>query len=133
MRLSNMQFTLLIFHLNGIFGQSASLVWSCTQYTGLLDDYIMFGLCCIAGVFLKYLKFSRVSFFIGFILSERIEKSWVQFNTYGYGWEDMLIPKQQHLLLWRLLRLYGDYFLTKQKLTLFNFHKKLNDKTNRRR
>lgn len=69
----------------------ASLIWSCTQYTGLIDDYIIFGMCCAAGVFLKYFKFSRVSFLIGFILSERVEKSWVQFNTYGYGWDDMLL------------------------------------------
>ena len=69
----------------------ASLVWTCTQYTGLLDDYIMFALCCLAGVAMKYLKFSRVSFLIGFILSYRLETSWVQFNSFGYGWEDLLL------------------------------------------
>lgn len=69
----------------------ASLVWTCTQYTGLLDDYVMFALCCLAGVVMKYLKFSRVSFLIGFILSYRLETSWVQFNSFGYGWEDLLL------------------------------------------
>ena len=69
----------------------ASLVWTCTQYTGLLDEYIMFALCCLVGVAMKYLKFSRVSFLIGFILSYRLETSWVQFNSFGYGWEDLLL------------------------------------------
>jgi len=58
----------------------ASLIWSCSQYTGLIDDYIMFALCCIAGILLKYIRFSRVSFLIGYILSARVEASWVQFN-----------------------------------------------------
>ena len=66
----------------------ASLIWSCTQYTGLMEDYIMFAVCCVVGMLLKYFKFSRVSFLIGFILSERIEKSYVQF-TGLYGWSDL--------------------------------------------
>ncbi len=66
----------------------ASLVWSCTQYTGLMEDYIMFAVCCVVGMLLKYFKFSRVSFLIGFILSERIEKSYVQF-TGLYEWSDL--------------------------------------------
>lgn len=68
----------------------ASLIWSSTQYTGLIDDYIMLAICMAAGVLLKYFKFSRVSFLIGFILSYRLETSWVQFNTFGYGWEELL-------------------------------------------
>lgn len=77
----------------------ASLVWTCTQYTGLIDDYIMFGLCMLAGVAMKYLKFSRVSFLIGFILSHRLETSWVQFNTFGYGWEDLVFAPIPALFL----------------------------------
>lgn len=63
----------------------ASLVWSSTQYTGLIEDYIMLGVCMVVGIFLKYFKFSRVSFLIGFILSARVEASWVQFNGL-YDW-----------------------------------------------
>lgn len=59
----------------------ASLVWSSVQYTGLIEDYIMFAVCCLVGVIMKYLKFSRVSFLIGFILSARVESSWIQFNA----------------------------------------------------
>lgn len=68
----------------------ASLIWSCTQYTGLIEDYIMFAVCCVVGMILKYIKFSRVSFLIGFILSARLEKSWIQFNTLGYTVSDLL-------------------------------------------
>ena len=69
----------------------ASLVWSSTQYTGLLDDYIMLAICMGVGIGMKYFKFSRVSFLIGFILSARLEGSWVQFKTFGYGWEELLL------------------------------------------
>lgn len=57
-----------------------SLIWSCTQYTGMIEDYIMFAICCGAGLLLKYLKFSRVSFLLGYILSARVEASYVQFT-----------------------------------------------------
>jgi len=67
----------------------ASLIWSCTQYTGLIQDYLMFAVCCVVGIILKYIKFSRVSFLIGFILSHRLEKSWVQFDTLGYTVGDL--------------------------------------------
>ena len=77
----------------------------------------MFGLCCIAGVFLKYLKFSRVSFLIGFILSERIEKSWVQFNTYGYGWEDMLLsPVPASFIALAIIAAIWGLFFNKEKI-----------------
>jgi len=67
----------------------ASLIWSCTQYTGLAEDYMIFAACCVVGIILKYIKFSRVSFLIGFILSARLEKSWVQFDTFGYTVSDL--------------------------------------------
>ena len=67
----------------------ASLVWSCTQYTGLIEDYYMFVICCVVGIILKYLKFSRVSFLIGFILSARIEASFLQF-TGLYEFTDLI-------------------------------------------
>ena len=69
----------------------ASLVWTTSQYTGFFDDYLMFFMCCVAGLVMKYFKFSRISFLIGFILSHRLEASWVQFNTFGYGWEELLL------------------------------------------
>lgn len=68
----------------------ASLIWASTQYTGMIDDYIILIICAISGLLMKRLKFSRVSFLIGFILSARIEASWVQFTTFGYGLQDLL-------------------------------------------
>jgi TctA family transporter len=68
----------------------ASLVWASVQYTGMIEDYIVLGICMLVGLTMKYLKFSRISFLIGFILSARIEASWVQFNTFGYGWQDIV-------------------------------------------
>ena len=65
-----------------------SLIWSSTQYSGLIDDYYMLAICILAGILLKYFKFSRVSFLIGFILSARVEASWVQFNGL-YHWTDL--------------------------------------------
>jgi putative tricarboxylic transport membrane protein len=66
----------------------ASLIWSSVQYTGLAEDYMMFAAMCVLGMLLKYFKFSRVSFLIGFILSERIEKTYVQF-TGLYEWSEL--------------------------------------------
>jgi TctA family transporter len=57
----------------------------------MIDDYAMLAICCAVGMAMKYLKFSRVSFLIGFILSARLESSWVQFDTFGYGWQDLLL------------------------------------------
>ena len=68
----------------------ASLVWSSTQYTGYIDDYIMLAICMMLGLGMKYFKFSRVSFLIGFILSYRLETTYVQFTSFGYGWEELL-------------------------------------------
>jgi len=68
----------------------ASLVWASVQYTGFIEDYVVLGICMLVGLTMKYLKFSRVSFLIGYILSARIESSWIQFNTFGYGWQDIV-------------------------------------------
>jgi TctA family transporter len=67
----------------------ATLVWSAQMYSGTIDDYIFFALCCAIGLLLKYIKFSRISFLIGFILSARLEKSYTQF-TGLYEWSDLL-------------------------------------------
>lgn len=60
------------------------LVWSCVQYTGYWEDYVMFALCSIAGIVFKYLKLSRAAVIIGFVLAERIEAISLQFfNLYS--------------------------------------------------
>jgi putative tricarboxylic transport membrane protein len=66
----------------------ASLIWSSVQYTGLVEDYLMLALCMVVGLILKYFKFSRVSFLIGFILSARVEATYLQF-TGLYEWYEL--------------------------------------------
>jgi TctA family transporter len=50
----------------------------------------MLAICMMLGLGMKYFKFSRVSFLIGFILSYRLETTYVQFTSFGYGWEELL-------------------------------------------
>ena len=95
----------------------ASLVWASTQYTGLIDDYIMLAICIGAGMLMKYLKFSRVSFLIGFILSYRLEASWVQFNTFGYGWEELVFrPLPATFMALTVVALIWGLFFNKAKI-----------------
>ena len=95
----------------------ASLVWSSTQYTGLVDDYIMLALCIGAGMVMKYFKFSRVSFLIGFILSYRLEASWVQFNSFGYGWEELVFrPLPATFMVLTVIALIWGLFFNKAKI-----------------
>jgi len=95
----------------------ASLVWSSTQYTGLIDDYIMLALCICAGMVMKYFKFSRVSFLIGFILSYRLEASWVQFNSFGYGWEELVFrPLPATFMALTVVALIWGLFFNKAKI-----------------
>jgi len=95
----------------------ASLVWSSTQYTGLVDDYIMLALCIGAGMVMKYFKFSRVSFLIGFILSYRLEASWVQFNSFGYGWEELVFrPLPATFMVLTVVALIWGLFFNKAKI-----------------
>ena len=95
----------------------ASLVWSSTQYTGLIDDYIMLALCIGAGMIMKYFKFSRVSFLIGFILSYRLEASWVQFNSFGYGWEELVFrPLPATFMALTVVALIWGLFFNKAKI-----------------
>ena len=95
----------------------ASLVWSSTQYTGLIDDYIMLAICIGAGMLMKYLKFSRVSFLIGFILSYRLEASWVQFDSFGYGWEELVFrPLPATFITLTVIALIWGLFFNKAKI-----------------
>ena len=89
----------------------ASLVWSSTQYTGMLEDYLMLAACAIVGLLLKYLKFSRISFLIGFILSARVESSYMQF-TGLYEWHELLTNTVPLLLLIAtgIAMVYGVFF-----------------------
>jgi TctA family transporter len=66
----------------------ALLVWSCVQYTGYWEDYAMFVLCSIAGLFFKHFKLSRAAVIIGFVLADRAVATFIQYNTL-YDWSAM--------------------------------------------
>lgn len=57
----------------------ALLLWSSVQYTGLWEDYAMFAFCCILGVILKNIKFSRAALIIGYVLADRFEGTLLQY------------------------------------------------------
>ena len=76
----------------------------------------MLAICIGVGMLMKYLKFSRVSFLIGFILSYRLEASWVQFDTFGYGWEELVFrPINATFMALTVVALIWGLFLIKQK------------------
>lgn len=66
----------------------ALMLWSCVQYTGYWEDYAIFFLCAAAGILFKYLKLSRAAVIIGFVLADRLEATFLQFNTL-YSWLDL--------------------------------------------
>jgi TctA family transporter len=77
----------------------ALIVWSCVQYTGYAEDYLILILCTLLGLSLRYLKMSRAAFIIGFVLSDRIEKLLYQYLTL-FDWSDIIMrPVSVSLLL----------------------------------
>ena len=56
----------------------AVIIWSCMQYTGGWEDFIVLFIFSIIGFFCRHFKFSRPALLIGFILSEKIEKLSIQ-------------------------------------------------------
>lgn len=67
----------------------AVIVWSCAQYTGGWEDYAVFTLCAVLGLVFKYLKISRASVVIGFVLADRVEMLSRQFFSL-YEFSDLL-------------------------------------------
>jgi len=65
------------------------ITWSCVQYTGGWEDYAMLAMCCTLGIVLKYLKISRASFIIGFVMAPRVEALTRQYIAI-YDWIDLL-------------------------------------------
>lgn len=77
----------------------ALITWSCVQYTGYIEDYLILILCTGLGLALRYLKMSRAAFIIGFVLSDRIEKLLYQYLTL-FDWSDIIMrPVSVSLLL----------------------------------
>lgn len=63
---------------------SLLIIWACGQTTGSWEDYALLAMCCLLGIGLKYFKFNRASFLIGFVLAHRIEETTLQlFSIYS--------------------------------------------------
>lgn len=57
------------------------IVWSCVQYTGGWEDYIVFLVFSVIGIIIHKLNISKPAIIIGFILFERFELLSVQLLT----------------------------------------------------
>lgn len=67
------------------------LIWVSVQYTKGIEDYLIFGFFCIVGLILKRFHFNRAALTLGFILAERLESLYIQFNAlYSY---DILLQR----------------------------------------
>jgi TctA family transporter len=94
----------------------ALLVWSSVQYTGYWEDYLVFLLCCVAGLAFKYLKLSRAAVIIGFVLADRLEATFIQFTNL-YSWIDLLTrPISVTILAIALAALVYGIFYNKVKI-----------------
>lgn len=63
------------------------LIWSSVQYTGYWEDYAVLAACCVLGLVMKWGRFSRAAFIIGFALSDQLEKIWYQYTTLYGAWD----------------------------------------------
>jgi TctA family transporter len=90
---------------------SALLVWSCVQYTGYWEDYMILAIFISLGLLLKYFSISRAAFIIGFVLSDQIEKMYYQYTTL-FNWYDVFIrPISLTLIvITGILVIYGIFF-----------------------
>lgn len=94
----------------------ALILWSCVQYTGYWEDYAMFALCCITGIACKYLKLSRAALIIGFVLSDRIENTFLQYQTL-YDWSSIFTrPISATIMLITAIALIYGLFFNKVKV-----------------
>jgi TctA family transporter len=89
----------------------ALIVWSCVQYTGYIEDYLMLIFCTVLGISLRYLKMSRAAFIIGFVLSNRIESLFTQYQLL-FNWYDVILrPISLTLVLITIVAIvYGIFF-----------------------
>lgn len=93
------------------------LIWSCVQYTGYKEDYIMFVLCCVGGIVFKYLKLSRACVIIGFVLSDRTEATFLQFNKL-YEWTDIFTrPISGTIMVAAIIAMIYGVFFNRTKIS----------------
>ena len=93
------------------------IIWSCVQYTGGWEDYVILVVCSILGLSFKKLKLSRACLIIGFVLAGRLEKTTIQFNTL-YDLMDVIHrPISMGLLIFTLAVIIYGLFFNKSKIS----------------
>jgi len=92
------------------------IIWSCVQYTGGWEDYVMLAICSILGMLFKYLKLSRACMIVGFVLAGRLEKTTIQFFTL-YDWAAVFQrPISLTLMLLTTVAIIYGIFFNKSKI-----------------
>lgn len=94
----------------------ALVVWSCVQYTGYIEDYLMLAACVALGFFLKRFKFGRASFIIGFVLSDRLEKLAYQYGSLFDPFDIFTRPISLTLLIFAIFAATYGVFFNKAKV-----------------
>ena len=77
---------------------SALMVWSCVQYTGYIEDYIILAAFICLGLVMKALEMSRPAFIIGFILAPKFFHILYQYSAL-FNWYDILLRPISLLLV----------------------------------
>lgn len=93
------------------------IVWSCVQYTGYIEDYIILFICIIIGLSLKYFNINRASFIIGFVLSERLEKLVYQYFSLFNSYDILLRPVSLLLILAAIAAAIFSIFFNKAEVS----------------
>lgn len=93
------------------------ILWSSVQYTGYWEDYAVFFLCVMLGLAMKQLQLSRPAFIIGFVLSDRLEKSWVQYSALFDWYQIALRPISGLLLAAAVIAMIYGIFYNKTRIS----------------
>jgi hypothetical protein len=94
----------------------ALVTWSCVQYTGYIEDYLILAACVALGFFLKHFKFGRASFIIGFVLSDRLEKLFYQYKSLFEPFDILTRPISSTLVLLAVIAATYGIFFNKAKV-----------------
>lgn len=95
----------------------AILLWSCVQYTGLWEDYFIFAICCLLGLLLRKIKFSRAALIIGYALSDRLEGTALQYYKLYEFFDIFTRPISGTILAVALVAIIYGVFFNKTRIT----------------
>ena len=89
----------------------AIIIWSSVQYTGGWEDYVILAVFSLIGLIFKYFKINRAAFIVGFVLSPRLEKLFIQFDML-YNVKDLVNHPLALCLIFGAasLSVYGIFF-----------------------